>query len=508
MEARTDTDATIGTRVGSYTITAKLGQGGMGAVYLAQHPLLERKAAVKILLPELSSHKDSVDRFFHEARTTARLRHPAMVDVYDYGTLPDGRAYLIMDFLEGECLEVRMRTRGALPAAEALRIARDVALGVSVAHAEQIVHRDLKPDNLFLLPPLPGSLEERVKILDFGIAKLAPRPGELAPGVTRAGALLGTPLYMSPEQCRGTGEVDARADIYSLGCILFAMLAGRPPFASDSMAELLAAHLVESPPFLTSLGVDVPDAVDALVQAMLAKSPGQRPRSMVLVAEDLDRLLRAAGSAPSRNARTLSLGTHATVSTRRGRPNHGSAPSDAITVVGETLEGRSLSERGQHTVGPPSRWPRMALVVSVAMVVAGGGVAMLVPRIERPTQFVGASSAPPAVERAVVPPARAVEPPPAPAETPAPPAVPEGQTVEADPAAPATVTTARKSRGEGRRTGRPAGASRSARKAAAPTTPSATEAPATPPPQEAKDKNGRPIYRGTQLQIEKNDPYR
>src|SRR5687767_14638626 len=145
MEARTDTDATIGTRVGSYTITAKLGQGGMGAVYLAQHPLLERKAAVKILLPELSSHKDSVDRFFHEARTTARLRHPAMVDVYDYGTLPDGRAYLIMDFLEGECLEVRMRTRGALPAAEALRIARDVALGVSVAHAEQIVHRDLKP---------------------------------------------------------------------------------------------------------------------------------------------------------------------------------------------------------------------------------------------------------------------------------------------------------------------------------------------------------------------------
>ena len=121
LPARMSVDDTIGATLGSYKVTAKLGQGGMGAVYLAEHPLLGRKAAVKVLLPELSSHTDSVERFFHEARTTARLRHPAMVDVFDFGTLPDGRAYLIMDYLEGECLEDRIRERGALAAPEALR---------------------------------------------------------------------------------------------------------------------------------------------------------------------------------------------------------------------------------------------------------------------------------------------------------------------------------------------------------------------------------------------------
>ncbi|HEY0712581.1 MAG TPA: serine/threonine-protein kinase, partial [Polyangia bacterium] len=385
-------DETIGATVGSYKITAKLGQGGMGAVYLAEHPLLERKAAVKVLLPELSSHTDLVERFFHEARTTARLRHPAMVDVYDFGTLPDGRAYLIMDFLEGENLETRLRERGALAPTQALRIARDIAVGVAVAHAEQIVHRDLKPDNVFLLPALAGTQDERVKILDFGIAKLGAKPGESRVGVTRVGALLGTPLYMSPEQCRGAGEVDARADIYSLGCILFAMLAGRPPFVSDSMGELLGMQLMAPVPTLESLGVVVPAGVEALVQSMLAKAPEDRPATMVAAAEAMDHLLREMATGSARNARTLAMGSRdREVNTKRGRPTADPLPraaagpgptvtqpgrTDSTTadmpIVGSgtspgTLAGRSISEAERTT--PPDPRRRMVMIAGAALAV-------------------------------------------------------------------------------------------------------------------------------------------
>ena len=512
-------DETIGATVGSYKITAKLGQGGMGAVYLAEHPLLERKAAVKVLLPELSSHKDSVERFFHEARMTARLRHPAMVDVYDFGTLPDGRAYLVMDLLEGESLETRIRTRGALPVPDALRIARDVALGVSVAHAEQIVHRDLKPDNLFLLPAVAGSQEERVKILDFGIAKLGRKTADGAVGVTRVGAVLGTPLFMSPEQCRGAAEVDARADIYSLGCILFAMLAGRPPFVSESMGELLGMQLLAPPPTLESLGVSVPGPVEALVQGLLAKSADDRPPSMVMVAHSLDRLLREESAEPSRGKRTLSLGARGEISTRRGRPTPGLPAPDALTLREETLDGRTISEPG--TVSGRARRPLVAVGAALAVVAAVGVVIVAARPGRRATPPLSAGAAPPAVERAAGPtppatkaaapaPAPALAPAPAPVQTPAPapaPAIAAPETLVPTPVAPP-----RPRKNEARRAGRPPASAGSGRSAAA--TSAQPAAPPSPPPgshpdsqEPAANKNARPIYRGTQLQIEKNDPY-
>jgi serine/threonine protein kinase len=287
-------ESMIGVTLGNYRITAKLGQGGMGAVYLAEHDVLGRKAAIKILLPQLSHQRESVQRFFHEARMTAQLRHPAMVDVFDYGTLPDGRAFLVMDYLEGECLEERIDRMGPMPVMEALVIARHIAVGVSVAHAERIVHRDLKPDNVFLLPPAAGSADERIKILDFGIAKLGSITGEQR--LTRAGTLIGTPLYMSPEQCQGDREVDARADIYSLGCILFTMLAGRPPFVSNSIAELVTLHMMAPVPRLRSLGIQaVPAAVEDLLGTLLEKAPERRLPTMTAVALRIAVILQDAG---------------------------------------------------------------------------------------------------------------------------------------------------------------------------------------------------------------------
>ncbi|HEY0705870.1 MAG TPA: protein kinase [Polyangia bacterium] len=568
-------DETIGVTVGSYRVTAKLGQGGMGAVYLAEHPLLERKAAVKVLLPELSSHTDLVERFFHEARTTARLRHPAMVDVYDFGTLPDGRAYLIMDYLEGENLESRLRDRGALAPSQALRIARDIAVGVAVAHAEQIVHRDLKPDNVFLLPALAGTQEERVKILDFGIAKLGVKPGESRVGVTRVGALLGTPLYMSPEQCRGAGEVDARADIYSLGCILFAMLAGRPPFLSDSMGEVLGMQLMAPPPTLDSLGVTVPGGIEALVQSMLAKAPEDRPPSMVVAAENMDQLLRELATGSARNARTLAMGSRdREINTRRGRPTgdviapsatpvaastnagHNTTGTGLVSSAGTgtapgTLAGRSISEAERPTFVDPRRKPLLIAGAALALVAAGSliafgllgrgrdaGPSARTPASKSTSVSAGGAPIPNAgTKTAGVPanPPAAVQPPVVPASgagstttvTPGAPGVsppaPTAATPESLPgttagtiAPGATVgTTApetarkdglRKSAGTGAR-GRvlPSGAQNPAASApAASTTPNPA---GPPPPPPTPPKPGRPIYRGTQLQIEKNDPY-
>ena len=300
-----------------------------------------------------------------------------------------------------------MRTRGALPAAEALRIARDVALGVSVAHAEQIVHRDLKPDNLFLLPPLPGSLEERVKILDFGIAKLgAQGRASWPPGVTRAGALLGTPLYMSPEQCRGAGEVDARADIYSLGCILFAMLAGRPPFVVG-----LDGRVAGGPPggiaaAAASLGVEVPDAVECAG----AGHAGQVARRAAAVDGAGG---RGPGSpAARRRQRAVPARPHpgARHRTRRSARGAGARTTAGAAVRrgdrGRRDAGRPHPQRARpDTVGPPSRWPRLALVV-VGGDGGGGRRRGDAGAADRAAHAVrGASSAPPAVERAVVPPA-------------------------------------------------------------------------------------------------------
>jgi len=209
-----------GHRLGPYRIVRPLGEGGMGAVYEARQDPLDRRVALKTLHPEYAGNKDAVARFFNEAKVFSRLEHPCIVQVSDFGNAEDGTAYLVMEYLRGQNLGRRLTAGdGRLPVATALQMAWQVADVLAVAHAQGVIHRDLKPDNLMLVadPIAPGG--ERVKILDFGIAKLT-KAIDRGSVKTDTLAVMGTPMYMSPEQCAGAGGVDAKTDVYSLGCVL------------------------------------------------------------------------------------------------------------------------------------------------------------------------------------------------------------------------------------------------------------------------------------------------
>ena len=280
-----------GDLIGSYRVRRRLGAGGMGEVFLAEHRHIDRKAAIKVLRPELSSNEDVVARFFSEARSASRIKHPGIVEIIDCEIDQRGRAYIVMELLDGESLGQCLERVGNLELNSSLGIVGQIASALSAAHPKGIIHRDLKPDNVFLVStPDDAETPLSVKVLDFGIAKLvAHDAGEK--GRTRTGSLLGTPLYMSPEQCRGAGKVDHRTDIYSLGCILFEMLAGRPPFIRDGAGELIAAHLSEAPPDILSLEPSLQPPLGHLVMRMLAKDPDARPQTMLDVVQAVEAIL-------------------------------------------------------------------------------------------------------------------------------------------------------------------------------------------------------------------------
>jgi serine/threonine-protein kinase len=239
-----------------------------------------------------------VQRFFNEAQAATAIRNPGIVQVFDFGMIPDGRAYLVMELLEGETLTARLK-RQQLDYVECCRIGRQIAKVLQAVHTCGITHRDLKPDNLFLVPDDEVVGGQRIKVLDFGIAKLA---GESQGSSlkTRTGAVMGTPTYMSPEQCRGAGAVDARADIYSLGCILFEMTCGHPPFVGEGTGEIVGAHLHVAPPHPLELAPGMPPKLAALIAQMLEKHPGARPQTMTAVGQALDEILEALEGAPRR----------------------------------------------------------------------------------------------------------------------------------------------------------------------------------------------------------------
>jgi serine/threonine-protein kinase len=261
-----------GSVLGSYRILDELSRGGMGAVFRAEHVLLGRPAAVKLLRSELTTDADLVQRFVNEARAVTACKHPGIVEVYDFGYTPDGHAYFVMELLEGESLGRRL-ARVRLCEPEAAAIAHGIASALRAAHRVGVIHRDLKPDNVFLVPDPDGGFD-RTKVLDFGIAKL----GDSAATPTRrtrSGILMGTPLYMAPEQARAAGMIDIRADLYSLGCIIYHMLVGRPPFVADGAGEIIALQMfgqVEPPSRLAA----VTPEMERLVLRLLEKDPAAR----------------------------------------------------------------------------------------------------------------------------------------------------------------------------------------------------------------------------------------
>lgn len=271
----------------------------MGAVYCARHALINKKVAVKVLLPQFSNNEEIVSRFFNEAKATTMIDHPGIVELFDFGHLEDGSAYIVMEHLGGESMDARIERVKRLPVAEAARIVQRIAGILSAAHRHGIVHRDLKPDNIFLVPD-PGVTEgERPKVLDFGIAKLSGEDSSTGSSVrTRTGVVIGTPVYMSPEQCKGAGKVDHRADIYSLGCILFELLCGRPPFEGDGAGEILAAHIHVPPPDPRTIEPAVPLGLATLLFRSLAKDPSERIQSMDEFADALKKFSGSNRSEP------------------------------------------------------------------------------------------------------------------------------------------------------------------------------------------------------------------
>jgi len=282
----------VGTQVGAYRVLQPIGQGGMGTVWLAEHTMLGRRAAIKLLHPMYSARPDIVGRFFNEARAATAIADPGIVQIFDFGHHIDGTAYIAMEMLDGEPLDQRLRRLVRLPIGDALRIMRQVASTLGVAHARGIVHRDLKPENVFLVrdPEVFGG--ERAKILDFGIAKLAGDPGVK----TNTSTVMGTPGYMSPEQCRGAGRVDQRSDVYSLGCMLFSLITGAPPFEAEGSGEVIAMHLREPSPAPSSRLFGIPPEIDALVLRCLAKDPAQRYSSGTELAAALGEQLGTASN--------------------------------------------------------------------------------------------------------------------------------------------------------------------------------------------------------------------
>jgi serine/threonine-protein kinase len=271
-------------QIGQYALKRKLGEGGMGEVWLAEHGLLKRPCAVKFVRPDLAAHPATAARFAREVQAVIGLTHPNTVRVYDYGRAEDGSFYYVMEYLDGPTLEALVGDAGPLPPGRVVYLLRQVCGALAEAHAAGLIHRDLKPGNV-IVAALGGQWDV-AKLLDFGLVQDLSADAE--DRLTRAGTVLGTPAYMSPEQASGESAVDTGGDLYSLGAVMFFALTGRPPFVGKTLGQLLAAHRSEPPPRLTDLRPDVPADLAAVVVRCLAKDPADRFSS----AADLDRVLK------------------------------------------------------------------------------------------------------------------------------------------------------------------------------------------------------------------------
>jgi serine/threonine-protein kinase len=260
-------------RLGPYELKGLLGTGGMGEVYLAEHRLLKRPCAVKLIRPEHAGDPDLLRRFEREVRATARLTHANTVAVYDYGHTDDGTFYYVMEYLPGPDLDELVRRHGPLPPSRAVHFLRQLCGALREAHAAGLVHRDVKPGNVIVCSQ--GGLHDVAKLLDFGLVR-APLPGRGDGRLTGAGVVLGTPDYMAPEQARGAESADARSDLYGLGALAYFLLTGQPPFRRASPLDTLVAHARDPVPPPTALRPDVPADLEAVVLRCLAKAPGDR----------------------------------------------------------------------------------------------------------------------------------------------------------------------------------------------------------------------------------------
>lgn len=287
----------IGQLIGNYRVTRLLGKGGMGLVFEAVHEQIKRRAAIKILHAEYSRSPEVIRRFFNEALAVNVVQHPSIVGVFESGQLPDGAAFIVMEFLDGETLTSCLNNKGVFKESEALLLVRQISSALAATHAKDIVHRDLKSDNVMLVndPEVPGG--RRVKILDFGLAKIAEKHQSNAVQ-TKDGVVMGTPSYMPPEQWMSATMVDAKSDVYSLGIIFFEMLTARRPFVGETINQLMMGHMYEDPPLVTAYEQTVSAGTAQLINLMLTKTRTARP-AMSEVSARIEQLLAAPVPAPA-----------------------------------------------------------------------------------------------------------------------------------------------------------------------------------------------------------------
>jgi serine/threonine protein kinase len=339
---------------GRFRIEREIGTGGMGAVYLATHLGLERPVAVKIIRREFAGDADVADRFLLEARTMAKLRHPNAAMIFDAGNLPDGRHFIVMEFVEGETLSQALAREGRFTFSKAVGIATQICDVLEEAHRLGIVHRDLKPSNILL-----GT--RGVCVLDFGVAKVLASSAESTAthASTGSGQLVGTPRYMSPEQCLGQ-RVGARSDLYSLGVLLYEMLAGRPPFVDPLQSALLVKQATAAAPPLPRLRQDIPRSLALAVHSLLAKRPEDRPRTAAMAKALLERSLVRTDTVPDMEPLSAMV---ATANAGRNLLFRVGAPLFLVTTFGALLAWGYTGESA-----PDPHIPNNALPVAASQV--------------------------------------------------------------------------------------------------------------------------------------------
>jgi len=419
-------DSLIGTAIGAYRVARLLGVGGMGRVYKGVQPQIGSRVAIKVLSRECSDRRDLVERFFSEAKAVNLIRHESIVNVLDLASLPDGRPYIIMEYLDGAALASAIESVpqfGPLPLGSVARLAVEVLDALGAAHAKGIVHRDLKPDNIFVTPT------GRPKVLDFGIAKLLP---ELGGSYTQTGSLLGTPHYMAPEQAAGR-PIDCRADLYAMGVILFECVTGAKPFHGNSLFDLLRKHVDEPPPRPSALRADLPAAFEHVILTALAKAPDHRWQSahaMSTVLQQATAQLPPEQWAPMNGGTTSGSMRVPSGAGWTGMPASANRTPPAAPIPGHA-PGPAGAHPGPHPttvsgqVGTPvAKKSHGGMWIALAVLVAGGGIAAAIVASH------GASGTPTAVTTTSSPPPLTTTPPSSP------PSVPPGH-----PAAPAPIAT-------------------------------------------------------------------
>jgi serine/threonine-protein kinase len=379
---------------GKYTVERVVGVGGMGVVLAARHVELDERVAIKMLLPTLSPLGEPATRFVREARAAIKIRNEHVVRVFDVGRLEGGAPYIVMEYLEGCDLSRLVEEIGPLKVQDAIEYVVQACEAIAAAHALGIVHRDLKPANLFLART--GDGRACVKVLDFGISKIAEGPAGSPRGLTSTSAIMGTPCFMSPEQLRSTRDVDARADIWSIGAILHALLTGDPPYDGESNADVSAKIIRDAPTPIRQLRPEVPKAIEEVILRCLEKEPSARFEDVAELAHALAGVteresIKASAARVSRGA----AGVAATLVSHRSDPPGADAPPSMPT--GPTRTASAWGETGGHEA--PQGRGRAALRVAGTLLAAAALVgigALGVTRLQRqaPTAASGGSSIP------------------------------------------------------------------------------------------------------------------